>query len=136
MSDTFAYSAPYQKSFLRFAYPRLKIWRSNTVKIQTLPFIYAYHYSLAMFNYSIEAFKPSLTTSTSGVLNALTTFKYNSKHSMNQVKHWKQACKINLQPSDMHFKQAVIQFQLLFWTFDFRFDIPFKHSIIQLQHSM
>ena len=36
----------------------------------------------------------------------------------------------------MHFKQAVIQFQLSFRTFDFQLDISFKHSIVQLEHSI
>ena len=37
---------------------------------------------------------------------------------------------------DMHFKQAIIQFQLSFRTFDFQFDIPFKHSFILFKHSI
>ena len=44
-----------------------ELWRSNTAKIQTLPFIRVYHHSLATFKYSIETYKPSLTTFMSDV---------------------------------------------------------------------
>ena len=43
------------------------IWRSNTAKIQTLPFVHAYHHLLETFKCSIETYKPSLTTFMSGL---------------------------------------------------------------------
>ena len=52
------------------------VWRSNTAKIQTLPFIHAYDHSLTTFKYSIETFIHSLTTCISGVQNTLTTFEH------------------------------------------------------------
>ena len=52
------------------------VWRSNTAKIQTLPFIHAYDHSLTTFKYSIETFIYSLTTCMSGVQNTFTTFKH------------------------------------------------------------
>ena len=44
--------------------------------------IRACHYSLTIFKYSVEAYKPSLTTFMSGVQNPLTIFRHSSKHSM------------------------------------------------------
>ena len=44
-----------------------QLWRSNTAKIQTLPFVHAYHHLLETFKCSIETYKPSLTTFMSGL---------------------------------------------------------------------
>ena len=48
-------------------YHASNLWRSNTAKIQTLPFTHAYHHSLVTFKYSVETSKPSFLTFMSGV---------------------------------------------------------------------
>ena len=123
----------------RFAYSQTirgtpKLWRSNTVKLcplSTYTIIHWQHSNIQLkhsnlhLQHSCQVFKKHSQHS-----------NIHSKHSINQVKHSKQACKIYLQHLDIHFKRAFIQFLLLFRTFDFQFDIEFKHSIIQLHHSM
>ena len=68
-------------------------------------------------------------------------FKIHSQHSkdtqsFNQLTEtFKAGMKNPLTTLDMHFKQAIIQFQLSFRTF-VQFDFQFKHSFILLEHSV